>query len=156
MWNVREYDNNKLICSCWTTPHIYLVDRNDTESRKKPKIIEERDSNNNHATDLWLIAGYSFHKCPFVVKRAAMKVSLIDVRNLKEYVMFKDENTEWGYNKLSVVDRGNDRFELVFATNGPDDKNSVMFVKRYSFPAYYLQGLRKVANLTQHKQPQIY
>ena len=60
IWNVREYDNNKLICTCWVTPHTYFIDRNDTKSMKKPTVIEEKNSKNNHATDLWLLPGYSF------------------------------------------------------------------------------------------------
>jgi len=29
IWNISEYDDNKLICSRWDQPHLYLLDRTD-------------------------------------------------------------------------------------------------------------------------------
>jgi hypothetical protein len=70
VWNVCEFDKNKLICVTWKTPHTYLIDRNDTNSIKKPLVIYDKNSKNKHATDLWLLPNYNYHKCPFVLKRA--------------------------------------------------------------------------------------
>ena len=42
VWNVQEYDHNKLICTTWITPHTYLIDRNDAKSIKKPLMIQEK------------------------------------------------------------------------------------------------------------------
>lgn len=137
IWNIREYDTNKLICTCWTTPHVYLIDRNDTLTLKKPVVLEEKNGRNNHATDLWLLPGYSFQKCPYILKRALRSLTLIDVRNFRQYQMYEDENTEWGYNKVAVVDKGNERFEIVYVCDD-DERADRTQVKRYSYPAYYL------------------
>lgn len=69
MWNVLEYDTNKLVATTWNTPHTYLIDRNNTKSLKKPIIIEEKIPRNNHATDLLPLPGYNFYKCPYIIKR---------------------------------------------------------------------------------------
>ena len=136
VWNIREYDTNKLVCTTWTSQHVYLVDRNDTSTLKKPVVIEELRSRNNHVTDLWLVPGYSYDKCPFILKRAMKSLTLIDVKNLDQYLLYDDENTEWGYNKVALVDRGNERFDLLFVCEDHKDAGSVL-IKHYAYPAYF-------------------
>ena len=29
IWNICEYDDNKLVCTRWDLPHLYLLDRTD-------------------------------------------------------------------------------------------------------------------------------
>lgn len=62
--------------------------------------------------------------------------------------MYEDRNTDWGYNKVAVVDRGDDAFELVYVVS--EGKPTRNVIKRFVFPAYYLQGLKKISNL-KHK-----
>lgn len=82
VWNVREYDTNKLVCTSWVTPHTYLIDRNDSLATKRPTaVIEEKNSKNNNATDLWPLPGYSFAKCPYMLKRSNRCLTLIDVKH---------------------------------------------------------------------------
>lgn len=90
IWNVKEFDTNKLICTSWITPHTYIIDRNDSKSLKNPKIMYEKNSKNNHATDLWLVPGYSFAKCPYIIKRSAKQITIIDVKYQLEYLMYED------------------------------------------------------------------
>jgi hypothetical protein len=85
VWNVYEYDKNKLVCTTWVTPHAYLIDRNDPQSLRKPKMIGEQKSKNNHCTDLIPLPTYNFGKCPYFLKRSAKAVNLIDVRNCQQY-----------------------------------------------------------------------
>lgn len=117
VWNVVEYDQNKLACTSWVLPHVYLVDRNDPLSAKKPIILKEPNSKNNHATDLIPLPNYSFSKNPYLLKRAMKQLSLIDVRNQQEYVLYEDQNAEWGYNKIQIRNLGNDAFELLYIAN---------------------------------------
>ena len=76
------------------------------------------------------------------------QLSLIDVKHQHEYVMYEDKNAEWGYNKLAFVDRGNEAFEIVYVAN--EGKLAKNVIKRFVYPAYYLQGLKKISNL-RHK-----
>lgn len=114
VWNIREYDTNKLIATCWKTSHCYLIDRNDSKSLMKPVVIMDRNKENNHITDLIALPGYHPVKLPFFIKRGIKAVSLIDVKNLVEYVMYTDDNSKLGYNKVSLVDKGSGRFDLLF------------------------------------------
>lgn len=77
-------------------------------------MIQDKNKDNNHVTDLIAIPGYHPVKCPFFVKRGAKSTSLVDVKNLVEYIMYNDDNSKLGYNKVSVVDKGSGRFDLLF------------------------------------------
>ncbi len=147
VWNIREYDTNKLIATCWKTSHCYLIDRNDTKSLVKPVIITNKNKENNHITDLYPLPGYHAVKCPFFVKRGMQTVSLVDVKNMVEYVMYEEENAKLGYNKMSVIDRGQGRFDLLFVVSEGGAKN---IIKRFSYPSIFQDGLRKIINL-RHK-----
>lgn len=83
VWNIKEYDTNKLICSSWVLPHLYLIDRNDSLTLKKPIVIVESNYRNNKATDLLLIPGYDYHKNPYILKRAMKSLTLINMRSLE-------------------------------------------------------------------------
>ena len=147
VWNVREYDTNKLICTSWLTPHTYLIDRNEGVATGKQfsAVIEEKNKSNKHATDLWPLPGYSFATCPYMLKRSSKCLTLIDTKHRQEYMMYEDLNADWGYNKVAIVDRGDDAFEIVYVVSeGKPDRN---VIKRFVYPAYYLQGLMKISNL---------
>jgi len=58
--------------------------------------------------------------------------------------MYEDANNKWGYNKVTVVDRGEGRFNLLFIVNEGQQRQ---IVKRYDFPNIWGEGLRKVNNL---------
>lgn len=103
VWNIMEYDTNKLICSTWNDANIYLIDRN--ESVTKPTCIVDPDKKNDHCTDLTPITGFDPQKFPFFVKRSAKRVSLIDIITHCQYELYKDANTKWGYCKLGLVDK---------------------------------------------------
>lgn len=82
IWNVFEYHTSKLVCTSWATPHTYLIDRNDSMASKRPTaVIEEKNSKNNHVTDLWPLPGYSFDKCPYILKRSLKQLTLIDLKH---------------------------------------------------------------------------
>lgn len=134
MWNIREYDTNKLIATCWKTSNCYLIDRNDTKSLAKPIVIVDKDKENNHITDLFALPGYHPVKCPFFVKRGMKTVSLVDVKNLVEYVMYSEMNSKLGYCKISLVEKGSGRFDLLFVVAEGKDKN---IIKRYVFPSIF-------------------
>jgi len=134
VWNIREYDTNKLIATCWKTSNCYLIDRNDTKSLAKPIVIVDKDKENNHITDLFALPGYHPVKCPFFVKRGMKTVSLVDVKNLVEYVMYSEMNSKLGYCKISLVEKGSGRFDLLFAVAEGKDKN---IIKRYVFPSIF-------------------
>ncbi len=134
VWNIREYDTNKLIATCWKTSNCYLIDRNDTKSLQKPVVITDKNKENNHITDLVALPGYHPVKCPFFVKRGMKAVSLVDVKNQVEYVMYSELNTKLGYNKVSVIDRGSGKFELLFVA--AEDKNRNI-IKRYAYPSIF-------------------
>jgi hypothetical protein len=145
---VREYDENKIVATTWNDASVYCINRNDAASMKKPIIIPDPDKKNNHPTDLWPLPSYDPQSLPFFVKRGMNAVSLVDVRNHIQYVLYEDKNTKWGYNKLSVVDRQHGRFDLVYVSNEGGHNN---LIKRYSFPAVFEEGLRRVINL-RHKE----
>ncbi len=63
---------------------------------------------------------------------------------MQEHLLYEDLNTEWGYNKVALIDKGDDAFDLIYVANQGIGKN---IIKRYAYPAYYLQGLRKISNL---------
>ena len=77
-------------------------------------------------------------------------MSLVDMLNRRNYPMYEDPNNKWGYNKVSMVDRGEGRFNLLFIVNEGRDKQ---IVKRYDFPNIFCEGLRKVVNL-RHQEVQ--
>lgn len=52
-----------------------------------------------------------------MLKRSLKQISLIDVRNLQQFVLYEDQNTEWGYNKVCLRDRHDDAFELLYVAN---------------------------------------
>ena len=81
---------------------------------------------------------------PFFIKRGSRRISIIDMLNKRNYPMYEDTNNKWGYNKVSLVDRGEGRFNLLFIVNEGRDKQ---IVKRYDFPNIFGEGLRKVVNL---------
>jgi len=134
VWNIREYDTNKLITSCWKTSNCYLIDRNDSKSLQKPVIIIDKDKDNNHITDLIALPGYHPVKCPFFVKRGMKAISLVDVKNNAEYILYKELNTKLGYNKISLIDKGLGKFELLFVVAEDKEKN---IIKRYSYPSLF-------------------
>jgi hypothetical protein len=142
VWNVREYDVNKLICTSWKDSNCFLVDRN--QSDVKRVSIHDPDYMNMHATDLAPLPSYDPIQCPFFVKRGQNSLSLVDVKHQQQYLLYSDANSRWGYSKLSIVDRLNGRFDLVFVTN---DGPNASVIKRYCFPAIFEEGLRKVVNL---------
>ena len=122
IWNVCEYDDNKIACTRWDNGHVYLIDRNDPQSMKKPTEIQDPDKNNKNVTDLIPLPTYEPQECPFFIKRGQHKVCLVDVKTRLHYTLFEDYNNKWGYNKTSVIDRGEGRFNLVFVSNeGPTD-----------------------------------
>jgi len=86
-------------------------------------------------------------ECPFFVARGSKRVSLLDVRNRRTYTLYEDDNNKWGYNKVSIMDRGQGRFNLLYVANeGATDQ----VVKRFDFPNIFEEGLRKIVNLS-HK-----
>ena len=56
VWNVREYDTYKLICTCWKESNCYIVDRNQSDVYRVQ--IEDEDYMNMHATDLVPLPSY--------------------------------------------------------------------------------------------------
>ena len=58
-------------------------------------------------------------------------------------------NNKWGYNKVSLVDRGEGRFNMLFIVNEGDPTKQI--VKRYDYPNIWAEGLRKIVNL-RHKE----
>jgi len=144
IWNICEYDDNKLICTRWDQPHLYLLDRTDPQSLKKTVEIKDPDATNKNITDLVPLPSYDPIEFPFILKRGQKRVSLVDVLNMKSYTLYEDLNNKWGYNKVSMVDRGEGRFNLLFIVNEGQNKQ---IVKRYDFPNIFGEGLRKVVNL---------
>jgi hypothetical protein len=61
--------------------------------------------------------------------------------------MYTDDNSKLGYNKVSIVDKGSGRFDLLFVVQEGKDKN---IIKRYAYPGIFQDGLRKIINL-RHK-----
>lgn len=144
VWCVKEIAPNIVIATCWLNANTYLINRSEVLPKKKPLVLEESTSKNNHATDLILIPGYDFNRCPYVLKRAKKSVSLIDIRQLKQYTLYTDLNAEFGYSKMATRDLGSDAFEILYVAS--EGKNKTV-VKRFQFPSYYKQGLRKISNL---------
>ena len=148
IWNICEYDDNKLICSRWDTPHLYLLDRTEPGTLKKPVEIKDPDPNNKNVTDLVPLPAYDPVEFPFFVKRGLRRVEIVDVVSRQLYTMYEDPNNKWGYNKVSIVDRQEGRFNLLFVVAEGQNRQ---IIKRYDFPNIWGEGLRKVANL-RHKQ----
>ena len=144
IWNICEYDDNKLVCTRWDMPHLYLFDRSDPQSLKKQVEIKDLNSGNKNITDLVPLPAYDPVEFPFFIKRGAKQVSLIDMLNKKSYPLYEDTNNKWGYNKVSMIDRGEGRFNLLYIVS-EGQKRQV--VKRYDFPNIFAEGLRKVVNL---------
>ena len=149
IWNVVEVDDNKCACTRWDNGNVYLIDRNDPKSIKKPVEIVDPDKNNKNTTDLIPLPNYDPQECPFLVKRGNHKVCLVDVKTRLHYVLFEDYNNKWGYNKTSVIDRGEGRFNILYVSNeGKTDQ----IIKRIDFPAIFGEGLRKIVNLRHEEE----
>lgn len=58
VWNIKECDQNKLICTTWNDANCYIVDRNNPYTMKNPIVIVDPDKKNIHPTDLWPLPGY--------------------------------------------------------------------------------------------------
>ena len=148
MWNIAEYDDNKLICSRWDQAHLYLLDRTDPQSMKRTEEIKDPDTTNKNITDLVPLPAYDPTEFPFFIKRGQKRICLVDLANKQQYTLYDDLNNKWGYNKVSLVDRGEGRFNLLFIVNEGINRQ---IVKRYDFPNIFGEGLRKVVNL-RHKE----
>lgn len=144
IWNIKEYDDNKLICSRWDQPHLYMLDRTNPQSLRRTNEIKDPDSSNKNITDLAPLPAYDPIEFPFFIKRGLKRISLVDVLNKQNYTMYEDVNNKWGYDKVSMVDRGEGRFNLLFIVNEGKNKQ---IVKRFDYPNLFGEGLRKVVNL---------
>ena len=73
VWNISEYDDNKLVCTRWDQPHLYLIDRNIDPAKPKAAatVAEIRDQNqaNKNITDLVALPAYDPEEFPFYIKR---------------------------------------------------------------------------------------
>jgi hypothetical protein len=74
IWNVQEYDTNKLAVTCWTDANIYLIDRNNSKSLVKPDVIVDSDKKNINSTDLLPLPNYHPQENPFFIKRSKNSV----------------------------------------------------------------------------------
>lgn len=144
IWNIKEYDDNKLICTRWDQPHLYMLDRTNPLSLKRTNEIRDPDSSNKNITDLTPLPAYDPIEYPFFIKRGLKRITLVDVLNKQNYTMYEDVNNKWGYDKVSMVDRGEGRFNLLFIVNEGKNKQ---IVKRFDYPNLFGEGLRKVVNL---------
>ena len=144
IWNIAEFDDNKLICTRWDLPHVYILDRNDPQSMKRTVEIKDLDSSNKNITDLVPLPAYDPTEFPFFIKRGLKKVQLVDVVNRQNYTLYEDVNNKWGYNKICTIDRQEGRFQLLHISNEGKNKQ---IVKRYDFTNLFSEGLRKVINL---------
>ena len=82
-----------------------------------PVEILDPDRNNNHITDLLPLPTYHPHECPFIIKRGATKLTIVDIHNKQNFVMYEDDNNRWGYCKVSISSKGDGRFKLLFVVN---------------------------------------
>ena len=115
IWNVNEYDTNKLVVTCWEDANVYLVDRTDPDAViKKPNFIADPDKKNINVTDLLPLPNYHPKEAPFFLKRGKNSIQLLDISQKKLYMLYKEPNNQWGYNKVAVVDKGFGRFQLLF------------------------------------------
>ena len=123
---------------------MHLLDRNDSQSLVKPAIISDEDKKNINCTDLFPLPNYHPFESPFFIKRGKNSIQILDMRARRAYMLYQEPNNIWGYNKVTAVDRGHGRFQLLFVVaEGKDDQ----IVKRYDFPAVFDEGLRRVVNL---------
>ena len=122
IWNISEFDDNKLVCTRWDQPHVYILDRNDPQSLKRTIEIKDPDSANKNITDLLPLPAYDPVEFPFYIKRGLKRLTLVDVLNKRNYTMYEDVNNKWGYNKVSMVDRGEGRFNLLHIVNEGKNK----------------------------------
>lgn len=83
-----------------------------------------------------------------MIKRGLKRIQIVDIANRVFHTLYDDMNNKWGYNKVSVVDRGEGRFNLLFIVSEGSNKQ---VVKRYDFTNIWGEGLRKIANL-RHKE----
>ena len=81
IWNICEYDDNKLICTRWDHPSMYLLDRTNPSSLKRPPEIRDPDTSNKNITDLVPLPSYDPVEFPFMIKRGLKKISLVDISN---------------------------------------------------------------------------
>lgn len=87
------------------------------KEKRTPLIIRDEDKNNHHITDLLPLPTYHPLECPFILKRGASKLSLVDLLNKQNYVLYEDNNNKWGYNKVTVASNKEGRFKLMFVVN---------------------------------------
>lgn len=125
-----------------------MLDRLDPQSLKKPIEIKDADPLNKNVTDLVPLPAYDPVEFPFFIKRGLRRVEIVDVLNKQCYPLYEDANNKWGYNKVSIIDRQEGRFNLLFVVAEGQDRQ---IVKRYDFPNIWGEGLRKVVNL-RHKE----
>ena len=126
-----------------------MLDRTNPASLKKPVEIKDPDATNKNITDLVPLPSYDPVEFPFMIKRGLKKISIVDISNQRHFTMYEDMNNKWGYNKVSLVDRGEGRFNMVFIVN--EGHTTRQIVKRYDYPNIWCEGLRKIVNL-RHKE----
>jgi hypothetical protein len=69
VWNLCEYDTNKLAVTTWNDANVHLLDRNDSRTLAKPPIISDPDKKNVNCTDLFPLPNYHPFESPFFIKR---------------------------------------------------------------------------------------
>ena len=116
--------------------------------KRKPMEISDDDPTNKNVTDLVPLPSYDPVDFPFFIKRGLKRICLVDILNKKTYSLYDDVNNKWGYNKVSLIDRGEGRFNLLYIVKEGQGKQ---VVKRYDFTNLFGDGLRKVLNL-RHKE----
>jgi hypothetical protein len=73
-------------------------------------MIVDNDKKNINSTDLLPLPNYHPQENPFFIKRSKNSVQLVDIRRKKSYMLFKEANNTWGYNKVAIVDKLYGRF----------------------------------------------
>ena len=64
--------------------------------------------------------------------------------------MYSDRNMDWGYNKVSLVQREDDSFDLFYLCEDPYESTGSL-IKHFRYPACFTEGLRKIHNLKSSK-----
>jgi len=73
-------------------------------------MIVDADKKNINTTDLLPLPNYHPQENPFFIKRGKNSVQLVDIRRKKHYMLYKEANNTWGYNKVAIVDKQYGRF----------------------------------------------
>ena len=120
---------------------------------KRTIELRDPDPTNKNITDLVPLPTYDPTEFPFFIKRGLKRVTIVDLHNMRHYTLYEDDNNKWGYNKVSLVDRGEGRFNLLYVVAEGTNKQ---IVKRYDFPNIFAEGLRKVVNLRHQKEGQTF